>query len=201
MRRRLISAVRNSGLTLPGHDGRVKFPSWGVRCHSLLCEFFAMRQHCCLFPFAASTTLAFALTVAVFIAPDLALAADTKSNTQPKSGDATCGCPPQKEKLWARPKFAELPATTQRTVLDETDEIAALESVQFALTEVGDGASYIWHRNNGRLSGMVQPVTSFKDGQGQICRHVVVVLTTGMTTKKTEGVACRLTSGQWKLEG
>jgi surface antigen len=107
----------------------------------------------------------------------------------------------RKKSCGPRPKFAEAPPTAQRTVLDETDEIAALESVQFALTEVGDGASYIWHRNNGRLSGMVQPVTSFKDGQGQICRHVVVVLTTGMTTKKTEGVACRLTSGQWKLEG
>jgi surface antigen len=86
-------------------------------------------------------------------------------------------------------------------MLDETDEIAALESVQFALSEVGDGASYIWHRNNGRLSGMVQPVTSFKDGQGQICRHVVVILTSGSNSKKTEGVACRLTTGQWKLEG
>jgi surface antigen len=112
-----------------------------------------------------------------------------------------CGCPQQKEKMWSRPKFAEMPTLSQPVALDESDEIAALESVQFALSEVGDGASYIWHRNNGRLSGMVQPVTSFKDGRGQVCRHVVVVLTSGVTSKKAEGVACRLTGGQWKLEG
>jgi hypothetical protein len=121
-------------------------------------------------------------------------------NSAPQAGDTTCSCPPTKEKLWSRPKFAEVPSAS-RVVLDETDEIAALESVQFALTEVGDGASYVWHRNNGRLSGLVQPVASFKDAQGQICRHVVVILTSGPASKKTEGIACRLTSGQWKLEG
>ena len=185
-----------------------------------------MREHTVLFPIAASMTLAFVVCATLFLSPDLARAgevqsaphkpATSKSSPQkptseksgpeksvlpPQSGDANCACPQQKEKLWSRPKFAELPAPSQRVVLDETDEIAALESVQFALSEVGDGASYIWHRNNGRLSGMVQPVTSFKDGQGQVCRHVVVILTTGAISKKAEGVACRLTSGQWKLEG
>ena len=170
-----------------------------------------MSEHPSFFAFAASTTLAFVMTAAIFLSVDPAFAGDAKPTTKPnatqphatppKSGDATCTCPLEKEKLWARPKFAELPAVPQKTVLDETDEIAALESVQFALTEVGDGASYIWHRNNGRLSGMVQPVGSFKDGQGQVCRHVVVILTTGTISKKTEGVACRLSSGQWKLEG
>lgn len=169
-----------------------------------------MRQHPCLFPLAAATTVAFTLMAAIFIAPDLALAGDNRTDIPapipaPRTGDAACSCPQQHdkqpEKMWARPKFAELPPVAQRTMLDETDEIAALESVQFALTEVGDGASYIWHRNNGHLSGMVQPVTSFKDSQGQVCRHVVVILTSGVVSKKAEGVACRLASGQWTLEG
>ena len=175
-----------------------------------------MCEHTSLFPLAASSALAFVICAAVALAPDLAFAADArttapqtakppaaapKAPASPQSGDANCACPQQKEKLWARPKFAELPTPSQRVVLDETDEIAALESVQFALSEVGDGASYIWHRNNGRISGMVQPVTSFKDGQGQVCRHVVVILTTGAVSKKAEGVACRLSGGQWKLEG
>ncbi len=171
-----------------------------------------MRQQS-LFPLAAASALAFVMTAAIFLSPDVASAAEPKSHkstppvSQPQtqsgsdSKDGACGCPQGKEKLWARPKFAEMPALSQPVMLDETDEIAALESVQFALSEVGDGASYIWHRNNGRLSGMVQPVTSFKDGQGQICRHVVVILTSGNNSKKTEGVACRLTTGQWKLEG
>lgn len=173
-------------------------------------------QHASLFPLAAALTVAFTMVAAIFIAPGIASAGEVKSQAlprsaapiapaiEPKSGDTACGCPqkaPQKEKMWSRPKFAELPPLAQRTVLDESDEIAALESVQFALSEVGDGASYIWHRNNGHLSGLVQPVASFKDNQGQVCRHVVVILTTGLVSKKAEGVACRLTGGQWKLEG
>ena len=160
-----------------------------------------MSEPTSLFSVAAAATLAFVAAASIFLSADLAFAGEPQSKNEPKQGDATCSCPQQKEKLWARPKFAELPPVAHNIVLDETDEIAALESVQFALTEVGDGASYIWHRNNGRLSGMVQPVTSFKDGHGQVCRHVVVILTTGAVSKKTEGVACRLTSGQWKLEG
>jgi hypothetical protein len=165
-----------------------------------------MSEPTSLFPLAAAATLAFVVSASIFLSPENAFAgekpsANTQSRKDPKAGEAGCSCPQEKEKLWARPKFAELPPLAQKTVLDETDEIAALESVQFALTEVGDGASYIWHRNNGRLSGMVQPVTSFKDDHGQVCRHVVVILTTGAVSKKAEGVACRLSSGQWKLEG
>jgi 17 kDa outer membrane surface antigen len=178
-----------------------------------------MRQHQSLFPIAAASLMAFVATVAVLLSPDFAFAGERKPTQSPpaaksipapipspvpapQTGENSCSCPQQgKDKLWARPKFAELPATSQRVVLDETDEIAALESVQFALSEVGDGASYIWHRNNGRLSGMVQPVNSFKDTSGQVCRHVVVVLTSGQTSKKAEGVACRLSSGLWQLEG
>ena len=43
--------------------------------------------------------------------------------------------------LWPRPKYRG-----GRALLDENDEIAALEAVRVALTEVGDGAPYVWHR-------------------------------------------------------
>ena len=85
--------------------------------------------------------------------------------------------------------------------LDESDEIAALESVQFALSEVADGSSYVWHRSNGRLSGIVKPMSSFKDTHGSVCRHVLVVFNSTDLTKKTEAVACRLATGVWQLEG
>jgi len=160
-----------------------------------------MRQHIALFPVASAAAVAFVTAAFVFIAPDFARATEPKSSRSPETGESSCGCPAPKEKLWARPKFAEQPSVARPVMLDETDEIAALESVQFALSEVGDGASYIWHRNNGRLSGLVQPLTSFKDQQGQVCRHVVVILTAGSNSKKAEGVACRANSGQWKLEG
>lgn len=172
---------------------------------------------------AATTVAGFCLVAAVFLSPDFALAADpaakTRSKPQPlaaphtpaqqapqitpdpaapadKSGGAACTCPQQKEKLWHRPKFAEL-----RAQLDEADEVAALESVQLALSEVGDGSTYVWHRFHGRLSGIVQPTSSFKDASGAICRHIVVMLSAGTDTKKTEGIACRLADGRWQLEG
>jgi surface antigen len=69
------------------------------------------------------------------------------------------------------------------------------------LTEVADGSSYVWHRSNGRLSGIVKPVSSFKDTNGAVCRHVIVMLNGEDVTKKTETVACRMNNGVWKLDG
>ena len=51
--------------------------------------------------------------------------------------------------------------------LDEKDEIAALERIQYALSEVSDGKTYVWRRWHGRLSGIVQPTASFKDQRRQ----------------------------------
>ncbi|MEQ1616327.1 MAG: hypothetical protein ABL904_26545 [Hyphomicrobiaceae bacterium] len=102
----------------------------------------------------------------------------------------------QREKLWPRPSLAELKST-----LDDTDAVAALEAVQLALTEVGDGATYVWHRKHGRLSGAIQPTSSFKDGTGHICRHIVMALTSGNYSRKAEGIACRQRDGVWVLEG
>ena len=62
-------------------------------------------------------------------------------------------------------------------LLDENDEIAALEAIRVALTEVGDGGTYVWHREHGRLSGIVQPTASFKDPAGRVCRHIVLIMT------------------------
>ncbi len=143
-----------------------------------------------LFPVAAAGLTAFTLVAAIFVSADFAAAGETSQ--QP----ANCACPNSGDKSSAKPKFAEF-----QKPLDESDEIAALESVQYALTEVADGSSYVWHRSHGRLSGIVKPTASFKDGQGGICRRVVVVLNGADTTKKTEAVACRLASGVWQLEG
>ena len=85
--------------------------------------------------------------------------------------------------------------------LDEKDEIAALERIQYALSEIGDGKTYVWRRWHGRLSGIVQPTGSFKDNGGKVCRHLIVLMTSGTNTKKQEGIACRLPSGRWQLDG
>jgi hypothetical protein len=85
--------------------------------------------------------------------------------------------------------------------LDVSDEAATLEAVHLALSELGDGASYVWHRRGGRLSGIINPTTSFKDRTGRVCRHIVMTLTAGPHTARTEGIACRLADRSWRLEG
>lgn len=142
------------------------------------------------------TTVALCLGLALVLGPVLSgpMLADEKPT------GASCNCPAPgrepRESLSPRPKFAEA-----RPHLDASDEVAALEALHLTLTEVGDGAFYVWHRPNGQLSGVMQPTTSFRDARGKICRHVVLLLSFGMHTKRTEGMACRLDSGAWQLEG
>lgn len=147
-----------------------------------------MRSSMSLFPLIAAGVTAFSLVATIFMTADFAVADD-------KGAAPGCSCP-QSGASSTKPKFAGL-----NSPLDESDEIAALESLQFALTEVADGSTYVWHRSNGKLSGLVKPTSSFKDSAGAICRHVLVVLNSSATTKKTEAVACRLASGIWQLDG
>lgn len=102
-------------------------------------------------------------------------------------------------RVYPSPALAESSAPAPQ--LDVRDEVAALERIQYALSEVGDGTTYVWSRWHGRLSGIVQPTVSFKDPSGKVCRHMVVLLTTGKRTRRIEGVACRMASGRWRLEG
>jgi surface antigen len=86
-------------------------------------------------------------------------------------------------------------------MLDEDDEIAALEAIRVALTEVSDGASYVWHRRYGQLGGLVQPTQSFKDPGGRVCRRIIVILSAGLRSGRFEGTACRSAGGRWQLDG
>lgn len=153
-----------------------------------------------LFPIAAATLTAFALAAVVFVAPDMAGAGDVTAAERRVLPAVPPGMRVDMTDHAGRPRSPDQTAT-ERVALDETDRYAALESIQFALSEVGDGATYIWHRHNGRLSGTVHPTGSFRSSSGEVCRHVVVMLASGSRSRKTEGVACRLPSGQWRLEG
>jgi hypothetical protein len=180
---------------------------------------------------AATVASAVVLVSAVFLMPDVAQAADTaKLNTPPAqqapaappaqqngngSGNRSgCTCPgsmppedpAERARRWPKPALADHAAPTQRPSeqkmqLDETDEVAAFEALHLGLSEVADGATYVWHRSNGRLSGAVQPTQSFKAANGQICRHIVVSLSSGTMHRRTEGIACRAATGVWSLNG
>jgi surface antigen len=126
------------------------------------------------------------------------VAAEEVKATAPSASSCPAAdpCGPTDTALSSRPRSLD-----SRALLDENDEIAALEAVRVALTEVGDGSTYVWHRANGRLSGLVQPTGSFKDLAGRPCRHIIVILSSGGHSAKIEGVACRLANGRWQLDG
>ncbi len=85
--------------------------------------------------------------------------------------------------------------------LDAADETAALHAVHIGLTEIPDGATFVWRRAHGRLSGAVRPVSSFKSADGGVCRHLVLTLRSGTYERTVEGIACRQPDGRWALEG
>ena len=188
-----------------------------------------MRSSNSLAPFVCGLATAVFAVVAIFLAPDLLLAqgdapGDAVSgnaapgHAAPGSGGSgntgssgsTCTCPDTQapsHQLWPKPKFAGAHSPQSQSpqsvpgALDSRDETAVLEAVHLALTEVGDGSAYVWHGRSGRLSGVVSPTSSFKDTNGKICRHIVVALSADGYSRQTEGVACRLSTGTWQLEG
>lgn len=85
--------------------------------------------------------------------------------------------------------------------LNEEDEIATLDAIRLALSEIADGSTYVWYRHHGRLNGLVTPTSSFKDGKDRVCRHVLLILSAGTQTGRIEGIACRDELGRWALEG
>ena len=136
------------------------------------------------------------LVASASIAGCLAFLDPLAAQQQRPAEPAPCTCSSPDKAPPQRPRFAD-----HSQDLDESDEIAALDAIRVALSEVGDGVSYVWHRGNGRLSGVISPTASFKDHSGRVCRHIVLVLTTGFRSGRIEGVACRLGDGSWQLEG
>lgn len=100
-----------------------------------------------------------------------------------------------------RPRSSAPPPLDLRAHLDDADEIATLDAVHTALSQVADGSAYVWHRGNGRISAVMQPVRSFKTPVGQVCRQLSLMFMSGQHSRTTEGVACRLPDGRWQLDG
>lgn len=101
--------------------------------------------------------------------------------------------------LASEPKIAA--PVSRMLPLDFKDEVAALEAVHIALSEVEDSSTYIWNSSSGRVSGMVRLTSSFKDRRGFVCRHLILTLMAGELSKHAEGIACRGLNGAWALDG
>lgn len=91
--------------------------------------------------------------------------------------------------------------TALRARLDRSDRAMALNALQEALSELGDGASLVWQRPSRALTGVIKPVSAFRDDEGRVCRHLTYSLSVGTYVKQAEGVACRQSDGQWSLAG
>ena len=76
----------------------------------------------------------------------------------------------------ATPRLKEL-----RARLDLSDRQAAVQALQLALDEVGDGVTLVWRRPARGLIGKIKPVSAFRDDKGRVCR------------------ACRLFHLAWRL--
>ena len=160
----------------------------------------------CPVPLALAIAATFTVSAGLALSPALVHATDpvTKgapaatTRPAPPAPDAIAPATtaPSTTKPAPRPRYADT-----MPPLDTSDEAATLEAVHLALSELGDGASYVWYRRGGRLSGVINPTTSFKDRTGRVCRHLVMTLTAGPHTARTEGVACRMADKSWRLEG
>lgn len=85
--------------------------------------------------------------------------------------------------------------------LDRSDRTVALQALQMALNELGDGVTLVWRRPVSQLSGRIKPVTAYRDDRGRICRHVIYSLARDGQKEEIEGVACRADDGHWMIAG
>jgi hypothetical protein len=93
------------------------------------------------------------------------------------------------------------PYQSRPLALGRDDETATLLAIAKTLSEVGDGATYVWQRADGRLSGTFKPVRTFRDQAGRLCRDLAIALTTAEYTRRMSGAACRAPDGSWTLKG
>ncbi len=146
--------------------------------------------------FAAVITSGFVLAAAVLMSAEPVLAAEAASIDRPLSA-----APPG---ITVRPSdeaVPGIPSAPMRHRLDAGDERATLEALQLTLTEVEDGSTFVWHRRNGRVSGLFQPTRSFKGDTGQVCRRFRMMLTSGRYSRRLEAIACRDDTGVWTIAG
>ena len=91
--------------------------------------------------------------------------------------------------------------TELKSSLDHSDRMVALQALQMALTELGDGVTLVWRRPVSQLVGRIRPVSAFRDDQGRVCRKVVYSIDQGGQQTRIEGAACRKADGSWAIQG
>ena len=85
--------------------------------------------------------------------------------------------------------------------LDRSDRVAAMQALELALSELGDGVTLVWQRPERGLGRPDQAGIGVSRRHGRVCRHVVYSLALGTYQREIEGVACRESNGSWSLSG
>jgi surface antigen len=85
--------------------------------------------------------------------------------------------------------------------LGGSDRSVAMNALDVALNELGDGATLVWKREARALAGVIRPIAAFRDDKGRICRHLIYSLSFGQYARQVEGIACRGSDGVWSLQG
>lgn len=88
-----------------------------------------------------------------------------------------------------------------RAKLEPDDPVAVLEAIGYALAEVGDGATYVWRRTDGPLTGNIRMVSTFRGEGGAVCRKFTTTLFIGDAVTPADSTACRDTDGHWVIGG
>ena len=99
------------------------------------------------------------------------------------------------------PEGRRLGLSELKARLSQRDRVAALQALDLALSELGDGVTLVWQRPERGLVGKIKPVSAFRDDRGRACRHVIYSLALGTYQRQIEGVACRESNGSWSLSG
>lgn len=92
------------------------------------------------------------------------------------------------------------PAVLRKT-FGGSDKSVALNALNVALNELGDGATLVWKREARGLAGVIKPIAAFRDDKGRICRHLIYSMSLGNYARQVEGIACRGEDGVWTLQG
>ncbi len=144
---------------------------------------------------AASTAAATFLFFSTLLATDTTRAEPATTASQPPASQTDVFG----SLTHPQPTPRALPAFPPR--IEPGDDTAALDAIEIALTQASDGATYVWQRGNGRLTGSVRPTMTFRDADRRMCRHIEMQVQLGAHARRTEGIACRGTDGVWVLEG
>jgi hypothetical protein len=83
--------------------------------------------------------------------------------------------------------------------LDETEQQAMMETLQYALERNRQGEESSWANPETGTSGAVVALERFSDDGGRTCRNFISIIAINGDEERSEGTACRQEDGLWTV--